>query len=238
MIALVAIAALLIGFGKAGVAGTLGPLVTVVMALALPADDALGLLLPMLMVADAFAVGAYWRRWETRLLPRLLVAAFVGIAIGTAVISAIDETWLQRLIAVSMLGFAVLYFRGRRLRFTSQAERSWAVAAGSMAGFTSTVAHAGGPPLVVYLLMAGLAPATFVATSVAFFAVVNLIKVPGYFYAGLFDGELILATAWTWLLIPVGVALGRMLVDRIDRGRFEVVTVILLIGGALVLLVT
>jgi uncharacterized membrane protein YfcA len=237
LIALVALAALLIGFGKAGVAGTLGPLVTVLMALALPADDALGVLLPMLIVADGFAVGAYWRRWEARLLPRLVGAALVGIALGTAVVSSIDEAWLQRLIAVSMLVFAALYFRGRRLRFTSQAERSWAVAAGSVSGFTSTVAHAGGPPIVVYLLMAGLAPATFVATSVAFFAIVNLIKVPGYFYAGLFDGQLILSTVWAWLFIPVGVGLGRLLVDRIDRGRFEIVTVILLVAGSLVLLV-
>jgi uncharacterized membrane protein YfcA len=68
------------------------------------------------------------------------------------------------------------------------------MAAGSVAGFTSTVAHAGGPPIVVYLLMAGLTPVGFVATSVAFFAIVNLIKVPGYVVAGLFDGELILST--------------------------------------------
>lgn len=237
MIALVALAGLLIGFGKAGVAGTLGPLVTVVMALALPADDALGLLLPMLLVADLFAVAAYWRRWETRLLLPLVGAALVGILLGLAVISSIDEEWLQRLIAVSMLVFAGLYFRGRRLRFTPRAERSWAAAAGSAAGFTSTVAHAGGPPLVVYLLMAGLRPATFVATSVAFFAIVNVIKVPGYFYAGLFDADLIRSTMWGWLLIPVGVGLGRVLVDRIDRARFEIVTVILLTVGALVLLV-
>jgi uncharacterized membrane protein YfcA len=62
--------------------------------------------------------------------------------------------------------------------------------------------------------------------------------VPGYFLAGLFDGELIVSTMWTWVMIPVGVLFGRGLVDKIDRERFEKVTVVLLTAGALLLLIT
>lgn len=237
MLGFIALAALLLGFGKAGVAGTLGPFVTVVLVLALPADDALGVALPMLIVADGFAVAAYWRKWEVRLLPPLLASAVVGIAAGTLVVTSISEEWLQRLIAVSMLAFAAAYVASSGIRLTSGTRRPWALAAGTMAGFTSAVAHAGGPPIVVYLMTAGLEPRRFVATSVAFFATINLIKVPGYLVAGLFDGALIRSTMWAWLLIPVGVGLGRLLVDRIDRTRFERITVALLVVGSIVLLV-
>jgi uncharacterized membrane protein YfcA len=234
---LVALACLLLGFNKAGVAGTLGPFVTVIMVLAMPADQAVGLLLPMLIAADSFSVAAYWRQWETKLLGPLVAAAVIGIALGTFVISEISEDALQRLIAVALLLFAILYITQRGVRIVQSHQRRWAMAAGTTAGFTSAVAHAGGPPIIVYLMGVGLAPKRFVATTVALFAMINLLKVPGYLLAGLIDGKLILSTIWGWLLLPVGVALGRFLVDRINQVWFERITFVLLVAGALVLLV-
>jgi uncharacterized membrane protein YfcA len=233
----VAVAALLLGFGKAGVAGTLGPFVTILLVIAFPADDALGLALPMLIFADAFSVAAYWRKWDASLLPALLVPALAGLALGTFVLFNINELWLRRLIAVSMLVFVAVYLGGRFGGLTPQARRPAAIAAGSSAGFMSAVANAGGPPIIMYLMAAQLEPRRFVATSIAFFAIVNLIKVPGYLVADLFDIELIRSTLWAWLLIPVGVGLGRLLIDHIDRRKFEYLTLALLTAGAVVLLV-
>ena len=81
-----------------------------------------------------------------------------------------------------------------------------------------------------------LPPRRFVATSAFLFATTNLLKVPAYFAAGLFNGDLIVSTMWTWVMIPIGVLVGRSLVDRINRAWFERVTVVLLSVGALVLL--
>jgi uncharacterized membrane protein YfcA len=237
MIWFVALAALILGFNKAGMAGTLGPFVTVIMVLAMPADQAVGLLLPMLIAADSFSVAAYWRQWETRLLWPLLAAATVGIVVGTVVIAEISEEALQRLIAVALLVFAGFYLAQRGVHIPKKQHRKLALAAGSTAGFTSAVAHAGGPPIIVYLMGVGLEPKRFVATTVGLFAMVNLLKVPGYLLAGLLDGELIVSTLWTWLMIPVGVALGRLMIVRVDRARFERMTLVLLIAGAIVLLV-
>lgn len=238
LLAVVALSGLLIGFGKAGVAGTSGPFVTVLMALVLPADVALGLLLPMLIVADWFALAAYWRQWDWRLLRHLLIAALAGIALGSLAISAVNEMVLRRLIAVSILVFAALFVltRGKKVRVSTQ--RPWAIAAGTTSGFVSTIAHSGGPPIVAYLMSAGLPPVRFVGTTVAYFTAVNLIKVPGYLYAGLFDAELLLSTAPAWVLVPVGILMGKRLVQRIDTERFEKLMLSLLVAGALVLLVT
>jgi len=236
MIAIVALAALLLGFGKAGVAGTLGPLVTVLLALALPADDAIGLQLPMLIFADSFAVAAYWRKWDRQMLPALLGSAVLGIIVGTIVVSSVSEAGLRRLIGIAMLTFAAFYVWSRGFVISEARRGRWAFLAGSTAGLSSTISHAGGPPILMYLMSSGLEPRRFVGTTVAFFAIVNLIKVPGYFYADLFNADLIVSTLWAWLMIPVGVALGRALVRRINRAWFERVMLVLLVAGSLLLL--
>ena len=84
----------------------------------------------------------------------------------------------------------------------------------------------------------GLPPRKFVATSAALFAITNLLKVPAYFLAGLFDGDLIGSVWYAWLTIPLGVVVGRSLVGRIDRTMFDRITTTLLVFSALVLLAT
>ncbi len=234
----VALAGFLIGFGKSGVAGTLGPFVTVVVALALPADDAIGLLLPMLMVGDAFSVAAHWRQWDGALVARLVPAALLGIGGGTIVISVVDAGTLRSIIAVLMLFFVVAYAGVRRMQIGPERLGGVGWLAGATSGLTSTLAHLGGPPVVAYLMSTPLDPRRLVATSVAFFAAINLLKVPGYFVARLFDGALIVSTIWAWALIPVGVLAGRWMVERIDRRRFDAVALVLLTAGAVLLLVT
>lgn len=238
MIVALALAGLLLGFGKAGIAGTFGPIVTVLLVLAMPADDALGVLLPMLIFADVFSVAAYWRKWETRLLPPLIASSVVGVVAGTALLSIVSEEWLQRIIGVAMLVFVAMYFVTNGIRLAAHHQKAWALGAGSAAGFTSTLAHSGGPPIVLYLMTVGLEPRRFVGTTVAFFAMINLIKIPGYLVAGVFDGELIVDSLWSWVMVPVGVFLGRLLVTRINRAVFERVMLAMLAVGAVILLAT
>jgi uncharacterized membrane protein YfcA len=234
----VAVAAFLIGFNKAGVAGTLGPFVTVLLALSIPTDDAVGLLLPILIVADWFTLAAHWRQWDAAIYVRLLLAALIGVVVGSFIISAVSETTLRRIVAVAMLGFAGYYIKSRSIRVDPEKSTRYAWPAGATSGLISTLAHLGGPPVFVYLMTTNLNPRKFVATSAVLFATINLLKVPGYFLAGLFDGELIVSTMWTWVMIPVGVLAGRAMVGRINRTQFERATVFLLIVGAILLLVS
>ncbi len=237
MLVVTAVAAFLIGFSKAGVGGTLSPFVTVLVALSLPADDAIGLLLPMLIVADWFTMTAHWRQWVKPIVLRLLVATIVGIAIGSTVVGSISEPALRNLIAVAMLVFAAYYLVTKtRIAAILSLRRAWL--AGFVAGLASALAHLGGPPVFAYLLTTDLPPRRFVATSAALFAMTNLVKVPAYLLAGLLDGELIASTWYAWVAIPIGVVSGRALVGRLDRSIFDRITTTLLIAGAIVLLAT
>jgi uncharacterized membrane protein YfcA len=238
MVIAIAIAAFLIGFEKAGVGGSLGPIVTVLVVLTIPADDAIGLLLPMIIVADWLAIATHWRRWDKAILLRLLTMAALGILAASFVISSISEPVLRRIIAVAMLGFVAFNLSTKNPRSGAARAQRYAWPAGLISGVTSTLAHLGGPPIITYLVTTDLKPRRLVATSAGLFAAMNLLKVPAYLFAGLFDADLVGQVWWTWLAIPIGVATGRALVNRIDRAAFDRLTTALLIGGALMLLVT
>lgn len=232
------VALMLIGLAKGGLGGTLGSLAVPLMALVMPADKVIGLLLPLLMIADLFAVASHWRRWETRLVLLLLPAAVVGITIGVFFISRVSSETLRTALGLIVLLFVAYKVLEQRIfgAITYHPKKWHGIAAGSVAGFTSGVAHTGGPPITIYLLMQDLQPRTFVATSVLFFTVVNWIKVPYYFYAGLFDFQLLSQVLWLIPVLPLGVLIGRWGVDKVDKELFNRIIIVVLAISALLLL--
>jgi uncharacterized membrane protein YfcA len=227
------------GLSKGGLGGMMGTLVVPMLALVMPIDLAIGLMLPILLLGDVFTVAAHWRRWEARLIWSLLLGALVGVTAGTFFLISLPADLLRRGLGIIVLSFVIYrLFEQRILRGLQYRTRRWhALLAGGLAGLTSTLAHAGGPLITIYLLLQGLAPPVFVATAALFFTALNWIKVPYYFYAGLFDFDLQLKLAWLMPLVPLGVWLGKRLVERIDRILFERIIIILLAISGLLFLV-
>jgi len=225
-----AVVAFIIGLSKGGLGGTLGALATPMMALAMPADQAIGLILPILMLADVFAVALHWGRWDRRLVWLLIPGSIVGVTIGTVFITNAPTTTLRTGLGVIVLLFTLYRLFEKsittKVRYTS---RGWhGQMAGSIAGFSSALAHTGGPPVSIYLLMQDVSPRVFIATSALFFMILNWIKVPYYFYADLFDFNLLWQVKWSLLLVPIGAWLGRWIGDRLPKQTFETVIVLLL----------
>ncbi|MBK5107995.1 MAG: TSUP family transporter [Anaerolineales bacterium] len=78
------------------------------------------------------------------------------------------------------------------------------IIAGTITGFSSALAHTGGPPVSIYLLLQDVTPRVFIATSAIFFFLLNWIKVPYYWCAGLFDFQQLWQIAWLLPLVPLG----------------------------------
>lgn len=234
-----AISALMIGMGKGGLGPTFAAISTPLLALVLPVDQVLVLLIPVLILADSFGVALHWRRWNSRMVLLLLPGALMGVTVGTLFIINAPREFLRTTLALITLAF-VLYkvLQIRILRSLVYRPRNWhAVLAGTMSGFTSTLAHVGGPPVEIYLLLQEVSPRTFLATATLFFAVLNWVKIPFYWYAGLFNFDLIRQVLWLLPLVPVGVILGRWIVVRISRRAYErVILAILTISAALLLI--
>jgi uncharacterized membrane protein YfcA len=118
-------------------------------------------------------------------------------------------------------------------------ERKWhGWLTGTAAGFASSLAHSGGPPIIIYFMLMDVTPSVFVATSVLFFAILNWIKVPYYLYIHLFDFQRLLQIAWVIPIIPLGAWFGRWMASRISRKVFDAIMVTLLALAALLLIFT
>lgn len=183
-------AAAMIGISKTGVAGT-GILAVLLMAWVLPARASTGLVLPLLVCADIFAVTYYRRkaRWEH--IRRLLPWALAGIGAGYFLMGRITDSQLQPVIGAIVLGLlAVNRFRNTGPREAAAPQGAWFPAAiGLMAGLTTMLSNAAGPIMIFYFLSVKLSRFEFIGTAAWYFFILNLIKLPLSADLGLINSE-------------------------------------------------
>jgi uncharacterized membrane protein YfcA len=231
-------AVILVGLAKGGFSG-LGLLSLPLMALAVSPVQAAAIMLPILMIQDVVTVWAYRRTWDGRNLARLLPGAALGIVLGWVLAAKVSDHAVELVIGVVSITFAVrrlVLERGGRLPPASRPGRLAGWFWGGVSGFTSMVAHAGGPPFQVYVMPQRLPREVFVGTGAMFFAVVNWIKVPPYLALGQVTGQ---NMTTSFVLFPLAIAAtwaGVWLVRRVPTKGFytAVYCLLVLVGGRLV----
>ena len=229
----IAILGFMIGLAKGGFGG-LGALLTPLLALVLPVALAVGVLLPMLMVGDAFALYMYWKEWDFDLVKRMLPAGIVGALAGTVLLSWLPPDGLRIILGIFVLGVVAYKFVSDRIQTLRYKPRPWhAPAAGLLAGVASGMFNNGGPAFSSYLLLQKLRARPFIATSAIYFAILNVIKVPGFLYTGVLDLPLLFSLWWVFLFIPIGIWVARMTLTRISPSAFEWIIIVLLIFSSL-----
>lgn len=216
-IAIGAAIGIMVGVSKTGVPG-LGTVVVPLMVVAVgDARQAAAWLLPMLSVADLFAVW-YWRRHaEARALFSLAPWVAIGMAGGAAAL-ALDERVLR--VAVGTIVMAMLAAHLWRAR-KPESHPAHSAPYGITAGFATTVANAAGPAMSLFLLSRRLPKEAFVATGAWFFFVVNLTKAPIYVAHGLFSTRSLVFDALMIPAVLAGALAGRRLVQCMPQRLFE-----------------
>ena len=241
LIVAVALSAFLIGLSKGGLGGTPVILITPMLALVMPAADAIGLALPLLMTGDVFALWFYWNGWDRRVILRMLPGTILGIFIGLRLLQALPPVTLQHAIGVFVLLFCVYKVFGQRFRqnLAHTDDRIWwhGPLFGGGSGLGAALANAGGPIADVYMLMQQMSPATFIGTGALYFALVNLMKLPGFISSGVLRPSAFLQIAWAIPLVPLGVWTGRRFIRRLDMRAFEKLILFLLTVAGVFLLV-
>lgn len=178
----IGLAALIVGFTKTSVGGV-GILAIVLMAIAIPGKGSPGVLLPMLLLGDIFAVIYYHRECQWKILFKVFPLTAVGIVIGFLSVNAIPSDIFERVLGIIILTMLLLEisisYRGKKI------EGGFFVTSviGIMAGIATMIANAAGPIFGIYLLQMGLTKEEFVGTRSWFFLIINLFKLP--FSAGL-----------------------------------------------------
>ena len=228
----------IVSISKGGLGGMAGTLSAPLMSLVMPVKEVLGLLLPIMLLADIFSVASHWKRWDWRLVWMLLPGAVIGVTIGTYFLTSVDPKVLKYcLAAISILFVIYKLFEKRLVHAAAYQEKKWhGWLAGSTAGLTSAIAHSGVPPISIFLILHDVTPRVFVATSVLFYAILNWIKVPYFFYIGLFDMKIFLQTVWFFPIVPFGVFFGRWLVTKVSKTVFDNIILGLLVITAILLI--
>ncbi len=216
------LAILITGISKSGLGGALGGLAVPFMSMWMSPRDAVAVMLPVLITMDMVGIRAWRGKADWQDLRTLIPGALVGIALGTLAFGVMSDRVVKGSIGLIAVGFAVQRLLGKGRPPASEARPpravGWLWGAGS--GFTSTLAHAGAPPVMIYLLSRRQPRETFVATSVFFFAVINLAKLPFYIGLDLFTRETLVMSALFIPLVPIGVWSGMRILKHIPERPF------------------
>jgi uncharacterized membrane protein YfcA len=213
-------AVLLLGISKSGFGAGFGSLAVPIMALAVTVPRAAAILMPVLLVMDLLGMAAFRKDFDLRLLRFLLPFGLLGTVIGTLLFRLLDAP-----VVAGIVGAFTLLFLAQRLLFPPHADAAppprWLGAVlTTTSGFTSFIAHAGGPPISAYVIPLRLSPVKFTATMAFFFFVINLSKWIPYAWLGLLDMRNMATSLMLLPLAPIGVWIGVRLARRIDPKLF------------------
>jgi uncharacterized membrane protein YfcA len=213
-------AVLLMGLSKSGFLMGFGSLATPLLALAVPVPQAAAIMLPLLLVMDATGVQQLWRERDRELLRLMLPAGLLGTVIGTLLFGLVPSKTVA-----GVVGAITLLFLAQRLVFPPRRDapppgRAAGFVLTTLGGFTSFVAHAGGPPIQAYVLPLKMDPVRLTATLAVLMGAINLSKWIPYAWLGLLDGRNLATSLVLVPLAPLGVWAGVWAARRIEPKWF------------------
>ena len=213
-------AVLMLGVSKSGFGAGFGSLAVPLMALAVTVPQAAAMLMPVLLVMDLLSLSVFWKHFDRKLLRFLVPFGLLGTVVGALSFRLLDA----RLVA-GLVGIFTLLFLAQRLlvppKADSVAPPRWVgVILTTLSGFTSFIAHTGGPPVSAYIIPMRLPPLVFASTMALFFTVINLSKWLPYAWLGLLDGRNMATSLALLPFAPIGVWVGVRLAHRINPVLF------------------
>ena len=226
------------GINKTGLPGV-GIIVVPLIAAFFPAKTSTGLLLPLLAMADLFAVGYYHRHAKWSHIVKLLPPAIIGIAAGSLVVRCIADFQLAPVIGAIVLIMLVLnYLQDTKRENYFGVPQHWlfAVAMGFFAGLTTQLANAAGPVMIIYLLAMKLPKYEFVGTNAWFFLIINWLKIPVFVSEGRITIESVSADVIMLPLIAIGAFAGILILKNIPHKWFRLIVQLLAAAAAIKLL--
>jgi uncharacterized membrane protein YfcA len=238
-----------VGFSKSALPGA-GTIAVGLFALALPPKESTAALLILLILGDATALWMYRREPDWRTLIRLIPSVLVGLVVGALFLKYADASAVRGGIGVILLLLVALTLWRRRsatLRARRRGDeeaqeepsvgRLGRIGYGSLGGFTTMVANAGGPPMSMYFYAMRMPVLTFLGTSAWFFAIVNLLKLPFSASLGLFSLQYALMDVLLAPLVILSALIGRRIAQRVPQSVFEKAILVLTVVSAAALIV-
>jgi uncharacterized protein len=227
--AVVIFCALLVGFTKTGIPGV-GIVLIPLMASIFPARASTGIVLPLLIMGDVLAVLYYRHHAHFKVIGRIIPFTVAGVLAGYYALALIDDRSMNYTIGTIVLALVILSILREMGALKDSAIPQnilFAAVMGILAGFTTMVANAAGPIMVVYLLAMKLEKEEFIGTGAWYFLLVNVFKVPFSWNLGLITLETLIFDARLFIFILLGAVLGIFIIYRISQKQFRIAAIAL-----------
>jgi uncharacterized protein len=213
-------AAIFITAASKGAFGGGLPITVPLLAMAIDPVSAAVISAPLLVAMDVMALRYFGFGNASRVdLASLIPGMLLGLGIGWALFEFVDHRLVALAIAIVTLAFVVHWFVNRKLPqpLAMPPKPVLGAAAGALSGFTSFIAHAGGPPVMMYLLRRQLDKTMLAGTMIAFFFLANLLKMVPFGFIMARKPELIVPALLLLPAVPVGIVIGKMIHDRLEQ---------------------
>lgn len=228
-------AVILTGISKAGFGGAVGSLSVPLMSLAIAPPQAVAIMLPILMAMDAMGLVAFRGRVDRAILRVAVPAGLAGILVGWLLFRQLDDRWIRGLIGAEAVVFALHKLLEGSAAWTGPQQpvrRGRAMFWSAVSGFTSFVSHAGGPPMMQFMMPLKLHREIFVGTLAWFFAFINFSKIGPYAELGLLDWTNLGTALALMPVVPVGYLIGLRFLKAVQPALFvRIATAALLVTG-------
>jgi len=214
---------ILVGMSKGGFGGGLGTLAVPLLSLLIDPRLAAAILLPILCGMDAVSLWSFRGTWDKNNLKILLPGALLGTIAGALTFQVTNADMVRLIVGLLSIYFVGHYLWGKHFLESLNQQQPSSVRGtfwGALAGYVSYIAHAGGPPIAIYLLPQRLSKTALAGTTILFFSIINFIKLIPYAWLGQINGESFFTSLVLLPLAPIGVQLGVYLHNRVSDKVF------------------
>lgn len=210
------------------------------MVLVFGAKASTGILLPMLLVGDIFAVIYYNRHAQWKYLVRLLPFMMLGVILGTWIGESLSEEVFRRSMAmVIFISVAVMFWWDQRKSKHVPQHIGFAGVMGLTAGFTTMVGNLAGSFANIFFLAMRLPKNAFIGTTAWLFLIINLFKVPFHVFSwGTITWETLKIDAVLVLPILLGLFVGIKILKKVNDALFRRFILIMTGLGAILIYFT
>ncbi len=224
-------AVILFGLSKGGFAGPIAILAVPLMSMSISPIIAAGIMLPILILMDITALFFYWKKWKLEIVKIIIPPSLIGILIGSVTFSYISDDGVRIIIgsiALLFILFTIMQKGSLVIRPTKNKGIFWS----TIAGYTSFLIHAGGPPLNFYLLPQKMDKTIYVGTFTLAFAIINAVKLIPYYYLGQLEEKYMITSLILLPLAPIGIIIGYYLHKKVSEKIFyNLIYFFLALGG-------
>ena len=235
----VIMAAFLVGFSKTGISAFLMPVIPII-ATVFGGKESTGVILPLLLIGDAFALYYYNRHADWKNIRKLLPWTLIGLLLGVVVGNFINDKQFKMVISISVILclFILVYAEKKGENFKVPKNKWFYALAGIATGFTSMIGNAAGPIFSIYLLAMNFKKNDFMGTTAWFFFLINLSKVPlQIIFWHNISFKTIYLSIGMMPAIAIGALLGMLMIKKINEKNFRYIIIVVTAIAAIRLLI-